>query len=233
MKIFVFFIFITFYITLNAKENNSLEQLLENSVKLQAPTSKYNPLYSVKYGEFKYNIKNKYFQIKDKKAVFNICGYKKRSELRFRREWKVENKSGVFLEVKVRIFPLDCDEFTFLQIHADPRKCNAPNKPLLRITFIRKFKNRENYIFAIIYKKNGYEKIALGKYTALMNIRIEVKNNRLKIIFNGKNIQSDVAYWKGYYNYFKLGVYNQCKGCSEAVFYDIRTNTIFYQDINH
>ncbi|GAB6073814.1 polysaccharide lyase family 7 protein [Nautilia lithotrophica] len=230
MKIILFFIYIFFNISLYAKDYYSLQQLLNSSVKLQAPTSKYNPLYSIKYGEFKNKIKNKYFQIKDKKAVFNICGYKKRSEFRFRKEWKVENKKGVFLEIKAKIFPLDCEEFTFLQIHADSKISSAPNKPLLRIVWLKKYKNHKNYIYAVLYKKTGYEKIPLGKSAGLLKIRIEVKKNILKIMFNDKRIFRNVSYWRGYYNYFKLGVYNQCKGCSKAVFYDIKTNTIFFQD---
>ncbi|AZV46836.1 polysaccharide lyase family 7 protein [Nautilia sp. PV-1] len=231
----IFEVFIYCLLTLNIyayQNNNPFKNLLKQSVKLQAPTSRYNPEYSIGYGKFKPSINNKYFVLDKNRIVFKVCGNHKRSEFRFRKEWKTDNKNGVFLHVLCNVYPVNCNrEFTFLQIHADPKKSKAPNKPLLRIVWIKKYKNIKNGIWAVIKNKNSYSKIYLGVLHNPLNIKVEIKKNILKIYYQKKlKVLKDVFYWEKYYSYFKLGVYNQCKGCSISEFYEIDTNTIFSQD---
>ena len=193
--------------------------------KLQAPYSHYNPLYSVKYGQFK-NYQNKYFYLQDNKyMVFFMCGKKRRSELRFKHEWTVDTKKPKVLFARVKIYPLSQEkEFTFLQIHTDASKSFNFNKPLVRIAWFYKRGDKYNHLWAVIRLsgKNGnkYTKVDLGVLPkGFFNVKIVVQNSVMKIYVNGKlKVNINVSYWKGYLNYFKAGVYNQGEGCDKALF---------------
>lgn len=201
-----------------------------NISKLQAPYSKYDPLYCVKYGKFK-DVCNKYFYLQDNKYMaFFMCqddeSEHKRSELRFKDDFKVSENHT--LEARLKIFPLNQDrEFTFLQIHADSTLKNLPtiNKPLLRITWWRELHNIYNHLWAVIRLGSGkfsrYAKIDLGKKPKdFFDVTIRVKNSKLSIWINGENKidNFDVSYWNKYYNYFKAGVYLQGVGCAKVLF---------------
>ena len=221
-------IFFFFTIPLFAQESPySLTKFhnILNVSKLQAPTSKYNPLYSVKYGEFKY-YSNKFFYLQDNKyMVFYMCNKKNRSEFRIKKEWKVNTKTPISLDARVKLFSLSAKrEFTFLQIHADSNLKNSINKPLLRIVWMKNFHNLKNHIWAVIRKnpnlyEQNYKKIDLGLTPKdFFDIHIIVKTNKLTIIKNNKKYNFNVSYWKKYYNYFKIGIYLQDNGCAKVLF---------------
>ena len=208
----------------------SLEKFKEilNISKLQAPKSHYNPLYSTKYGEFK-DVCNKYFYLQDNKYMaFFICGKKHRSELRFKNDWSVADTNAHIIEARVKLFPLNEQrEFTFLQIHADSTLKNKPiiNKPLLRIVWYKSLRGKKNHLWAVIRTCDNpnvmcYEKIDLGKMPKdFFDVKIEVKNSRLKIWINGKlKVDKNVSYWNKFLNYFKAGVYLQDEGCAKVLF---------------
>jgi hypothetical protein len=192
--------------------------------KLQAPYSKYNPLFATKYGKFK-DVCNKYFYLQDNRYMaFFMCQNEnehKRSELRFKYDFKVSSKKANILEANLKIFPLNQDkEFTFLQIHADSTLRNVPtiNKPLLRIVWMKKYKNIYNHLWAVIRLGDEvyahYIKIDLGKKKdRFFKVVIKVKNSKLSVSIDGENKidNFDVSYWDKYYNYFKAGVYLQGK----------------------
>lgn len=192
--------------------------------KLQAPRSEYNPLYSRKYGDFKWYA-NRFFYLRDNKyMVFYMCGNHNRSELRFKNIWKTDTKSEKYIEAEVKLFPLnEKREFTFLQIHADNTLKNTPviDKPLLRIVWREQYKNVRNHIWAVLRTDGGkYKKTDLGVMPkGFFDVKISVLNNTLSICINKeKKFQTGVAYWKKYYNYFKAGVYLQDGGCAEVLF---------------
>jgi hypothetical protein len=207
-----------------------------NISKLQAPYSKYDPLYGVKYGKFK-DVCNKYFYLQDNKYMaFFMCqddeSEHKRSELRFKDDFKVSENHT--LEARLKIFPLNQErEFTFLQIHADSTLKNLPtiNKPLLRITWWRELHNIYNHLWAVIRLGTSsfskYAKIDLGKKPEdFFDITIKVENSKLSIWINGENKidNFDISYWNKYYNYFKAGVYLQGVGCAKVLFDKLITN---------
>jgi len=207
--------------------NNDFKDILNKS-KLQAPLSKFDPRWSVHYGKFE-NFSNRYFYLSDSKyMVFEMCGKKRRSELRVKNIWKVSTKTPKILYAEVKIFPLNTErEFTFLQIHADSTLKNSPviNKPLLRITWIKELHNIRDHIWAIIrnssdVREQKYLKVDLGKREdGFTKFKIAVHNSRLYIFVNGfKKIDMDIKYWKNFYNYFKAGVYLQSKGCAKVLF---------------
>jgi len=195
--------------------------------KLQAPKSKYNPLYSVKQGNFAY-YENRYFYLQDNKYMtFYMCGYKNRSELREVNDWKVNSETPLVLNAKVKIFPLNAKrEFTFLQIHADSTLKNSINKPLLRIVWKKELHNLHNHIWAVIRTsaniyKQKYKKVDLGLMPKeFFNVKITVANSKLNILINNHTLikNFDISYWDKYYNYFKAGVYLQDEGCAKVLF---------------
>jgi hypothetical protein len=162
--------------------------------------------------------------------AFEMCGKKKRSELRLQKEWRVETAKKKRLFAKVKIFPLDQEkEFTFLQIHANSNRKGINgkkiNKPLLRLTWWKEQKNRHDHLWAVIrtsgdVNEQKYIKIDLGlRPKNFFTTTIEVKKNIMKIFVNSQmKIKINVDYWQGYWNYFKIGVYNQGDGCSKAIF---------------
>jgi len=203
-----------------------------NISKFQAPYSHYDPLYSTKYGKFE-DFCNQYFHLQDNKYMtFFMCQDNerehRRSELRFRDDWKVSDNKSHILEANLKIFPLNQQrEFTFLQIHADSTLKNSPiiNKPLLRVTWQNELHNIHNHLWAVIRLGTAihsrYAKIDLGKKPkGFFNVKIEVKNSKMSIwINNQKKISNfDVSYWNKFYNYFKAGVYLQGVGCSKVLF---------------
>ena len=205
------------------------KKVLDES-KLQAPSSPYNSLYSIKYGKF-LNAYNKYFYLQDRKyMVFFIFVKSNRSELRFKKDWKVNTKEPVSLEAKVKLFPLNQKkEFTFLQIHADSTLPDSINKPLLRIVWKKELHNIYNHLWAII-RLNDKKKGKYLKYNLMampedfFTVRIRVQNSRLSIWVNNSKRLNDfnVDYWNKYYNYFKVGVYLQGDGCAKALFDKIK-----------
>ncbi len=129
-----------------------------NITKLQAPLSKYNKIYSVKYGKF-YKISHKYFFAQDDSFMtFYMCNKKHRSELRERDTWELPTKKKKTLTAIVKPISYDAKEFTFLQIHSLPTKDNKLNKPLLRMAVKGKI------LKAIIYHPKKYIKIDLDTY---------------------------------------------------------------------
>jgi len=218
----------------------SLEKFQDvlNKSKLQAPGSSFNPLYSVKYGEFE-DYSNRYFYLQDRKyMVFYMCGYKNRSELRFKDIWSVDTNTLKEISARVKLFPLNTKkEFTFLQIHADSTLKNKPiiHKPLLRVVWYKVLKHKKNYLWAIIRTnatlhktQKDYLKIPLIKAPkGFFDIKISVKNKKLNIYVDNKNVVKDfdVAYWSRYHNYFKAGVYLQSEGCAKVLFDKLQIKT--------
>jgi len=203
-----------------------------NISKLQAPYSKYNPLFSVKYGKFK-DICHQFFNLQDNEyMIFYMCqedvSSHRRSELRVKNEFSVSTKIPKILTAKLKILPLNQSrEFTFLQIHTD----HAINKPLLRVVWMRNYHNIYNHIWAVIKlgnKKNSpYKKIDLGRVPVdFFNIRIIIKQSKLNLFINSKKIINnfDVSYWNKFKNYFKAGVYLQGVGCAKVLFDDLKIN---------
>ncbi len=226
MKQLVFFIFATLLSAQDTPYSLEKFQNILDISKLQAPKSSFDPLYSVKYGNFA-DYFNKYFYLQDSKyIVFFMCGKKHRSELRMKKEWRVDTKKSISLYAKVKLFPLNAKrEFTFLQIHADSNLKNSINKPLLRIVWMKELHNFKNHIWAVIRKspnayKQSYEKVDLGLMPKdFFDIKIIVKANKLNIIVdNAKKYNFDISYWSRYYNYFKAGVYLQDDGCAKVLF---------------
>jgi len=226
-KIIIYFVFTLMLFGHNAPYSLDKFKPILNISKLQAPTSHYNPLYSVGYGNFNHYC-NKYFYLQDNRYMtFFMCGKKNRSELRVKSEWKVNTKKHLILFARVKLFPLNVKrEFTFLQIHADSNLINSINKPLLRIVWMKNFHHRKNHIWAVIrtsadeYEKS-YKKIDLGLMPKdFFDVTIIVSNNKLSIKINNKLVVKnfDVSYWKNFYNYFKAGVYLQSNGCAKVLF---------------
>ena len=208
---------------------HKFKKVLDES-KLQAPSSPYNSLYSVKYGKF-LNASNQYFYLQNRKYMtFFMCGKSNRSELRLKNDWKVNTKKPVILQVKVKLFPMNQKkEFTFLQIHADSTLPDSINKPLLRIVWEKELYNIHNHLWAIIRlndKNKGkylkYNLIAMPKN--FFTVKIRVQNSYLSVWVNNKKRLNNfnVDYWNKYYNYFKIGVYLQGDGCAKALFDEIK-----------
>ena len=226
MKQLIFFIFTTLLFAHDTPYSQEKFQDILNVSKLQAPKSSFDALYSVKYGNFA-DYSNKYFYLQDGKyMVFFMCGKKHRSELRMKKEWKVDTKKSISLHARVKLFPLNAKrEFTFLQIHADSNLKNSINKTLLRIAWMKELHNLKNHIWAVIRKspnvyKQSYEKVDLGLMPKeFFDIKIVVKTNKLNIIVDStKKYIFDISYWSRYYNYFKAGVYLQDDGCAKVLF---------------
>lgn len=198
--------------------------------KLQAPSSSYNPLYSVKYGNFAY-YSNKYFYLQDRRYMtFFMCGKKNRSELRFKQDWKVDTKNAITLKTSVKLFPLnEKREFTFLQIHADSTLKNSINKPLLRIVWKKELHGKKNHLWAVVRMDNTikgkYAKFDLGVMPQdFFMIKIRILHSKISLWIDEKEVLNglDVSYWDRYYNYFKAGVYLQDEGCAKALFDEIK-----------
>jgi len=209
--------------------NSEFKDILDKS-KLQAPTSSYDPKYSLHYGKFK-GYYNKYFYLSNYKYMtFEMCGKKRRSELRLKDEWKVSDKNIHTLIAQVKALPKDnVDEFTILQIHTNAKRSNNLNKPLLRVAYRREYHNIKNHIWAIIrdsanVNEKLYSKIDLTKNSnRFIDFKIVVANNTLQIFVDGvKKVQKDVSYWSDTYNYFKAGVYLQSDGCAKALFKELK-----------
>ena len=201
-----------------------------DKVKLQAPVSSYNPLYSAKYGEFEY-FQNIYFYLQDDKyMIFKVCDKKHRSELREKNDWYVTTSTPKVLFAKAYLFPLNqIRELTFLQIHSDSNRPGRNgaiiNKPLLRITWRKKYHNEHNHLWAAIRlspdkNEQKYIKIDLGKKPKeFFTVKVKVAKSKMKIfIDNELKVNKDVSYWNDFLNYFKAGVYLQDKGCSKVLF---------------
>ena len=199
-----------------------------NASKLQAPTSHYDKKYSAKYGKFK-NFSNGYFYLSsDKFMTFFMCQNekeKRRSELRFRSDWRTSTNGLRSLEARLKVLPLSAkEEFTFLQIHSDGTLKTEPtiNLPLLRIVWRKKYKNIKNHIWAVIRlspSRKKYKKINLGVLPkGFFNIKISVQKSKLYIKLAGERYGLDVSYWDKYKNYYKAGVYLQSRGCARVLF---------------
>ncbi len=196
--------------------------------KLQAPTSHYDRKWGAKYGKFR-NFSNKYFYLSDKRYMtFYMCQNqkkKRRSELRFKEDWKVTTKVPKVLESRLKVMPLSVKkEFTFLQIHTDGTLINQPviNLPLLRIVWQKKYKNIKNHIWAIIRmsaKRKIYKKIDLGVLPkGFFDFKIKVQKSILFIYTKQKTYKLNISYWDKYQNYYKVGVYLQGIGCAKVLF---------------
>jgi hypothetical protein len=234
MKKFLFMLFLLLIDCNGFNKNNiikipySLDKFkpVLNISKLRAPTSEYDPKYSTHYGNFE-GVYNKYFYLENNRYMtFYMCendeSEHKRSELRFRNDFKV--RENHYLKARVKILPLSEEkEFTFLQIHADANYDNTPNKPLLRIAWRKKYNGVKNHLWAVIRlspNKAEYLKVDLGKRPEkFFDIVIKINNLKLYVFFNGqKKVDINVKYWSKYYNYFKAGVYLQGRGCAKVLF---------------
>ena len=203
--------------------------------KLQAPGSKYNEKYGVKYGEFDGVAHRYFYRDKSGNMVFEMCGKKQRSELRFRTDWSTAAATPKVLEARVKLYPMDEKrEFTFIQIHADSTLDDVPkiNKPLLRLNWRKNYHGKKDHIWAHILstnhitksKKSPYVKIDLGKRpSGFFNVKVEVRKSRMKIWVNGKKkVDMDVSYWDRFQNYFKAGAYLQDEGCAKVKFKSLK-----------
>ncbi len=222
----VFFIFVFIDFLFAYKYPYALDKFHDilHKVKLQAPNSSYNAKYSCKNGKFD-KFSNRYFYLQNGRYMtFQMCGYKNRSELREVKDWYVSSKNKIKIIAKILIEPMqNIKEFTFLQIHSEFNFNKIINKPLLRIVWRKKYKDKKSHIWAIIrksIKKHKYQKIDLGKSSQnFFRITIKIKNNILSIFKNNQKIsQTNVKYWKKIPSYFKAGVYLQSKGCAKVLF---------------
>ena len=226
-KLWLFILFVALALAHDSPYSLKKFHPILDASKLQAPKSSYDPLYSVKYGEFA-QYANKYFYLQDRKYMtFFMCGKKNRSELRMKKDWKVDTKKPIKLHARVKLFRLNAKrEFTFLQIHADSTLPNSINKPLLRIVWQKELHNLKNHLWAIIRTspypyEQSYEKLDLGAMPkGFFDVDILVYTNKMTIkIDNETLVQNfDVSYWRKHYNYFKAGVYLQDEGCAKALF---------------
>lgn len=213
-------------------QNKKFHQVLDHS-KLQAPTSTYNPLFGVPYGKFK-NVAHKYFYLqKNSLLTFYMCGEKNRSELREKNEWQVQDSNPHILFANVKLDPYTVKkEFTFLQIHANPKKdtlkTKSSNKPLLRLVWRNYYHLKHNHLWAIVYTPNHtsstYTKIDLGELrNSFQTFKIIVQNSKLQVFVDEKlKVDLNVSYWNGIWNYYKAGVYLQSSGCARAYFKELR-----------
>ena len=212
--------------------NTNFKDILNNS-KLQAPTSSYDPKYSVHYGKFK-NYYNKYFYLSNYKYMtFEMCGKKRRSELRLKDEWRVSDKNIHTLIAQVKVIPKNVEsELTILQIHTNAKRSNNLNKPLLRIVWRRYYNNKSDHLWAVIRdsadkNEQKYSKIDLiEREDRFINFKIVVSNSNLQIFVDGiKKIDKNVNYWKDSYNYYKAGIYLQSNGCGKVLFKKLNYST--------
>ncbi len=228
LKIIFLIIGAVFLFAHNSPYSLKIFQPVLDASKLQAPLSKFDPLYSRHYGDFKY-YQNRYFYLQDDKyMVFEMCGNHHRSELRLKHDWKVSTSSPETMEAEVKLFPLnEKREFTFLQIHADSTLTDEPviNKPLLRIVWYKELHNKYSHLWAVIRESSDvfvskYKKIDLGVMPeGFFNVKITVQKNILKVFLNNRlKVDENVSYWDRYSNYFKAGVYLQDEGCSRVLF---------------
>jgi hypothetical protein len=226
---FLFFIFSTLYGYDAPYRLDKFQDILQKS-KLQAPLSIYDARWGTKYGEFKYYA-NQYFYLQDDNyMVFEVCGYKHRSELREKRNWRVSTQKEKILDAEVYFFPLNQEkELTFLQIHSNPKfsedNRSKINKPLLRVTWYKEHHNLKDHLWAVVRMsanpdEKRYVKIDLGKMKKdFVAIKVVVCSSHLKLfVDNILKVDMDVSYWKYIWNYFKAGVYLQGKGCSKVLF---------------
>jgi len=196
-------------------------------VKFQAPFSHYDSKWSAKYGKFE-NFSNRYFYLQDDRYMaFYMCEKskeKRRSELRFKEDWLVGDRSLKILKLRVKLFVMSQKrEFTFAQIHSDGTIKNQPtiNLPLLRVVWFKKYRSVKNHIWAIVRlnpKEKIYKKVDLGVLPkGFFNLKIKVQNSIMSVEANGKTYSQDVSYWGRYPSYFKVGVYLQDIGCAKVL----------------
>jgi uncharacterized protein (TIGR01370 family) len=207
-----------------------------NKIKIKNKTSKkfyivlanaWLQLYDSKNKKDPLAFNNENFHFENKDLVFKVCGSKKRVELRFKEEWRInENKN---IKVKVKFNPLDSEEFTFLQILSyDLNKGSKYYKPLLRIHWNKNYKGKENHIWATLrlsLYENKFKKFDLGDYNGdYIDVLVKINNKTLKVYINNElKIEEKIENWE-YTNYFKAGVYIQKGGCAEAKFEKIIVN---------
>ena len=203
----------------NAKNRiKNFENILSNSwLQLYDSKNKENPL----------SFHNENFYFENNSLVFKVCGNKKRAELRFKDEWKINENKNIKIEVKLN--PLDSEEFTFLQILSyDFNNNSRYYRPLLRIHWNKYYKGKKNHIWATLrlsLYKNKFKKFDLGTYNGnYVDVLIKINNKILEIYINNElKVKEKIKNWS-YINYFKTGVYIQKGGCAEARFKEIAIN---------
>jgi len=181
-----------------------------NNANLQAPTSHYDPVYSVKDGNFE-NFATKYFYLQNEKfMVFFMCGKGHRCELRFKNSWIVNTNKSKLLSMIFKIKSDECKEFTIMQIHPD-----LTDRPLCRVVYM----NNKFYIKIRKHPlENNYEMFYLSEnIDEFSEIYLNVKNSLLKVGYNEKEIKYSVKEWENIPCYFKCGVYLQAEGCAKLL----------------
>ena len=130
-------------------------------------------------------------------------------------EWKTSSKiqKRMFAELRCPR-PDKVKEYTWLQIHDNPRKSGI-NKPLLRLLWRAKRAGKSDHLWAVVrtnkFAQGGSEPLwqDLGKRPeGFFKAEITVANNRLIVRINQQTmLDRDVSYWQEYSNYFKAGIY--------------------------
>jgi hypothetical protein len=218
MKFFIFIFFISLSMACESPLKLGKFEFLTQKAKLQAPTSKVSHKLNKAFC-------NEYFYLSDGKYMTFRINEKendhKRSELRFFDEWNVSTLKEKFIYERVKLVKFNKKEFTFLQIHDG-------NKPLLRILWHDRFKNRVSHLWAFVRLNElnrPYSEVKvfdLGETpNGFFDIKVCVQNSVLRVYVNGTNsLRYDVSYWKNP-SYFKTGVYLQNPGEAEIYVEDI------------
>jgi hypothetical protein len=170
-----------------------------------------------------------FFRLDDsgKIMTFNMSGDHHRSELRQVVEWKTSSHTWKKLIGEVHI-PLpetaELEQITFAQIHDSE---SHPNKPLLRMVWIRSKDGYDDSLWAAVRLAVDQDQISwtrLGKRTDdFQKFEVKVKENLLKIELNNVlKVEADVEYWQDLSSYFKAGVYLQSPGNASVRFKSLK-----------
>lgn len=196
------------------------QQVLDDS-KLQAPTS----TTACPQGQFA-GYDDTFFRLdaSDTYMTFTMSGDSHRSELRQMIEWKTSTSNLQTMEGEVKVFyptTSSLNELTFMQIHDSG---TSPNKPLLRLAWIRSRSSKSDHLWAIIRKStsssSSYEYVDLGaRPSGFFHAKVQVMSNYMRLTLNDNIIfTKSVSYWSALNNYFKAGVYLQDNGTGKVQF---------------
>ncbi len=209
------------------------QSVLDDS-KLQAPSSST----LIPRGSFNSQY-NQYFYLPDSGnqwMTFEVTGDHARSELRQTTEWYTSDSSTLYKMIGnvLVVDPMEgeVDEITFMQVHDVTDNSNAINKPLVRLVWMRDYRDLSNHYWAIIKSDacescKNYDKIDMGEYRdSAVKFEVRIENNKLTIKRDGithpELNKYDVSYWGDLESYFKAGVYNQDSGTGIVQFESLR-----------
>jgi hypothetical protein len=150
------------------------------------------------------------------KVEFGQMGSSMRTELRDLEEWQTSTSTARTLSARLALTYVspELGQFTFLQIHDAG---TTPDKPLLRMAWLRSRNAIEQHIWSIVRTSvlsDTYSYTDLGAVGSdYFDVSISVLSNTLTITLNGVVVVgADVSYWETLNSYFKAGVYLQTTG---------------------